>query len=88
MNEKTARQIEEMKKQTIGVEVEMNSITREKNNNELKDIIDDDNNETISFNLNEGFKIKNTFPDNKRYTNSEEELIYNDTHYKYNHLDI
>lgn len=30
MNEKTARQIEEMKKQTIGVEVEMNSIKREK----------------------------------------------------------
>ena len=30
MNEKTARQIEEMKKQTIGVEVEMNGITREK----------------------------------------------------------
>ena len=30
MNTKTARQIEEMKKQTIGVEVEMNSITREK----------------------------------------------------------
>ena len=30
MNEKTARQIEEMKKQTIGVEVEMNSNTREK----------------------------------------------------------
>jgi len=30
MNEKTNRQIEEMKKQTIGVEVEMNSITREK----------------------------------------------------------
>ena len=30
MNEKTARQIEEMKRQTIGVEVEMNSITREK----------------------------------------------------------
>ena len=30
MNEKTARQIEEMKKQTIGVEVEMNNITREK----------------------------------------------------------
>ncbi len=28
MNEKIARQIEEMKKQTIGVEVEMNSITR------------------------------------------------------------
>ena len=28
MNEKTARQIEEAKKQTIGVEVEMNSITR------------------------------------------------------------
>ena len=26
MNEKTARQIEEMKKQTIGVEVEMNSM--------------------------------------------------------------
>lgn len=30
MNERTARQIEEMKKQTIGVEVEMNSITRNK----------------------------------------------------------
>ena len=30
MNEKTTRQIEEMKKQTIGVEVEMNSITRER----------------------------------------------------------
>lgn len=30
MKEKTARQIEEMKKQTIGVEVEMNSITRRK----------------------------------------------------------
>ena len=30
MNEKIARQIEEMKKQTIGVEVEMNSIAREK----------------------------------------------------------
>ncbi len=30
MSEKTARQIEEMKKQTIGVEVEMNSITRER----------------------------------------------------------
>jgi len=30
MNEKTARQIEAMKQQTIGVEVEMNSITREK----------------------------------------------------------
>ena len=30
MNEKTVRQIEEMKKQTIGVEVEMNSITRNK----------------------------------------------------------
>ena len=30
MNEKTARQITEMKNQTIGVEVEMNSITREK----------------------------------------------------------
>lgn len=29
MNEKIMRQIEEMKKQTIGVEVEMNSITRE-----------------------------------------------------------
>ena len=28
MNEKIANQIEEMKKQTIGVEVEMNSITR------------------------------------------------------------
>ena len=28
MNEKTARQIEEMKKQTIGVEVEMNNITK------------------------------------------------------------
>lgn len=30
MNEKVTRQIEEMKKQTIGVEVEMNNITREK----------------------------------------------------------
>lgn len=30
MNERTANQIEEMKKQTIGVEVEMNSIAREK----------------------------------------------------------
>lgn len=30
MNEKTARQITEMKNQTIGVEVEMNSITRQK----------------------------------------------------------
>lgn len=30
MNEKTTRQIEEMKKQTLGVEVEMNNITREK----------------------------------------------------------
>lgn len=30
MNEKVARQIEEMKKQTIGVEVEMNNITRDK----------------------------------------------------------
>lgn len=30
MNEKTARQIEEMKNQTIGVEVEMNNITRAK----------------------------------------------------------
>ncbi|MBD5113572.1 MAG: alpha-L-fucosidase [Ruminococcaceae bacterium] len=29
MSEKTARQVEEMKNQTIGVEVEMNSITRE-----------------------------------------------------------
>ena len=29
MNEKTARQITEMKNQTIGVEVEMNSITRQ-----------------------------------------------------------
>ena len=29
MNERTARQISEMKKQTIGVEVEMNGITRE-----------------------------------------------------------
>ena len=29
MNERTARQISEMKKQTIGVEVEMNSITRQ-----------------------------------------------------------
>ena len=28
MNEKTSRQIEEMKKQTIGVEIEMNNITR------------------------------------------------------------
>ena len=30
MNDKRAKQIEEMKKQTIGVEVEMNSITRQK----------------------------------------------------------
>ena len=30
MNAKTAKQIEKMKKQTIGVEIEMNSITREK----------------------------------------------------------
>ena len=29
MNEKTARQIAEMKTQTIGVEVEMNNITRQ-----------------------------------------------------------
>ena len=29
MNERTARQISEMKNQTIGVEVEMNSITRQ-----------------------------------------------------------
>ena len=30
MTDKTLRQIEEMKKQTIGVEVEMNNIRREK----------------------------------------------------------
>ena len=30
MNERIARQIEEMKKQTIGVEVEMNNIRRDK----------------------------------------------------------
>ena len=30
MNEKMANQIAEMKKQTIGVEVEMNNITRDK----------------------------------------------------------
>lgn len=30
MNDKIARQIEEMKTQTIGVEVEMNNITRER----------------------------------------------------------
>lgn len=30
MNEKTARQVEEMKEQTIGVEVEMNGITRDR----------------------------------------------------------
>ena len=30
MNEKTTKQIEEMMNQTIGVEVEMNSITRAK----------------------------------------------------------
>ena len=30
MNEKMANQIAEMKKQTIGVEVEMNNITRER----------------------------------------------------------
>ena len=29
MNERTERQINEMKNQTIGVEVEMNSITRQ-----------------------------------------------------------
>ena len=30
MSEKTTRQVEEMKQQTIGVEVEMNGITRDK----------------------------------------------------------
>ena len=30
MNEKLINQVKEMKKQTIGVEIEMNSITREK----------------------------------------------------------
>lgn len=30
MNDKTREQIEAMKKQTIGVEIEMNNITREK----------------------------------------------------------
>ena len=30
MNEKTAKQIETLKKQTIGVEIEMNHITRER----------------------------------------------------------
>ena len=30
MNEKTAKQIENLKKQTIGVEIEMNHITRER----------------------------------------------------------
>ena len=30
MTDKTMNQIEEMKKQTIGVEIEMNNITREK----------------------------------------------------------
>ena len=30
MNEKILRQVEEMKEQTIGVEVEMNNITRDK----------------------------------------------------------
>ena len=30
MTEKTARQIENLKNQTIGVEIEMNNITREK----------------------------------------------------------
>lgn len=30
MKEKIERQIEEMKKQTIGVEIEINNITREK----------------------------------------------------------
>ena len=30
MNEKTRNQINEMKKQTIGVEIEMNNITRQK----------------------------------------------------------
>ena len=54
-----------------------NENNEEKNNNILKDIIDDENNDTISFNLNDGFKIKTNFQDNRRY-NSEEELIYND----------
>ena len=30
MNEKTAKQIENLKNQTIGVEIEMNHITRER----------------------------------------------------------
>ena len=30
MNDKIARQVEEMKKQTIGVELEMSNITRQK----------------------------------------------------------
>ena len=30
MNDKVLRQVEEMKKQTIGVEVEMNNIARDK----------------------------------------------------------
>lgn len=30
MNDKLARQVEEMKKQTIGVELEMSNITRQK----------------------------------------------------------
>ena len=29
MNDKLTRQVEEMKKQTIGVEIEMNNITRQ-----------------------------------------------------------
>ncbi len=35
MNDKTRAQIEAMKKQTIGVEIEMNNITREKEHGTL-----------------------------------------------------
>ena len=60
----------------------INNIINEKDdekNSKLKQIIDESNNESLSFNLNlnDGFKIKNNYTDNRRY-NSEEELIYND----------
>ena len=53
-----------------------NENNEEKNDNILKDVIDDVNNDTISFNLKDGYKIKSPFHEYKRY-NSEEELIYN-----------
>lgn len=39
MKEKVENQIEEMKKQTIGVEVEMNSITRKKSGKSRRGIL-------------------------------------------------